>query len=66
MALKLKASSRETYKGYRIKKYGNEYSTVGCIWLFPTIDEVKIYIDEHDSIKPDEKGVMVYIGTVID
>ena len=49
MALKLKASSRETYKGYRIKKYGNEYSTVGCIWLFPTIDEVKIYIDKQEK-----------------
>ena len=61
----------ETYKNYRIKDYSmhygkNSYSVEGCIWLFTSVEFVKEYIDEHDSIRPSDVGAMEYIGTVID
>jgi len=59
------------YKGYSIvdysKTYGkNSFSCPGCIWVFHSVNKLKEYIDEHDSIKPSETGTMEYIGTVID
>ena len=69
--MELKAVEIETYKNYRIKDYSNHYgkssySVEGCLWLFTSIKYVKDYIDEHDSIKPSDAGVMEYVGTVID
>ena len=67
----VKATEIDTYRKYRIKDYSNHYgknsySVEGCIWMFTSVEDVKDYIDEHDSIKPSDAGVMKYIGTVID
>ena len=64
---RLKAQEIETYKGYRIKDYSDNYgpdsfSAEGCIWLFTKVEFVREYIDEHNSISPSIIGTMEYHG----